>query len=170
MKRAKRLVCAALFTVCWLFFTGCADTVEETVEPTAPNADTAQQAGFETFPMRSDGETVALIAAFQWEDGSAAAGSVQLTAGTVSATYRLSAAGELRVNGLPCDGMVELLLLDAAAQELGRTTICISTGAVVDAFTDVDGTGYLTVREDTDAVTLQFTVRSGVLMCALRLR
>lgn len=149
----------ALAVLACLLFSGCAGTVEKIGAP-----DPGAREG-----SRTDG--VAVLAAFQAQGGQAVAeGSARLRAGDREEDYPLDWGGQACFPNLPREGAVGVSLLDGEERVLGSTTLTFSVGAVIDASTDGDGAGYVTLREDTAQVELVFVLwGDGQLRCALRL-
>ena len=120
--------------------------------------------------LESSEETVAISARFQDENGEALQeGEACLSTEGICASFPLDEDGEIRVSGLPREGTVDLTLFNGKKREQGHMTICFSLGAVIDASTDESGNGYVTTRDGTDVVALEFTVSETGLRCALRL-
>lgn len=78
--------------------------------------------------------------------------------------------GELEISGLPRAGDLMLTVLDQRNQTQGAISLSFSEGAVIDATTDKNGIGHISLRNDTDEVALLFVLQSdGSLLCSLRL-
>ena len=66
--------------------------------------------------------------------------------------------------------MLGVCLLDENQEELGCAGVTFTTGEVIDASADQEGAGYVTLREDTQALSLVFVADGqGHLWCALLL-
>lgn len=143
------LAAGLLLTMC-----GCAGTVEE--KPASIN---------------TGKNGVAITALFQQEDGTALCGStIRLSMGENSIDHALDYSGELKVSGLPRDSIFTLSVLDRQEQAQGIMPLVFSQGAVIDAATDENGTGRITLKEDTEEIALTFILKSdGSLQCTLRL-
>lgn len=143
----KNYISALLFMISLLFFAGCSRTVEQP-------------------------DTLAVTAAFAREDSAPLSGhTVRLSQGEDSEDYQLDSEGTLRASGLSRSGEMRLTLLDQRQKVQGAMTLSFDQGAVTDAATGQDGVGHITVRNDTDEVSLVFTLAdSGALACSLRLK
>ena len=160
-KGKKRALLGIMAGLC-LLFCGCAGTVEEIQVPNhAPSASSRPAA-------RDD---LALSAGFQGTDGQILSlGSALLQVGETDTQYPLDQWGRADFSGLPREGELWLSLLDREDREVGRAPLLISTGEVIDASSDGEGVGYVTVREDTPRVELVFILTGeGRLICALQL-
>jgi len=113
---------------------------------------------------------VTLSARFRREDGMALSGqSIRLSDGENSMEYPLDEEGQLQITGLPKTGTYTVSVVEDD-KEAGTMTLDLSVGSVIDAATDADGVGHVTLREDTDTVSLDFILdENGVLTCSLRL-
>lgn len=174
MQRFGKSVWLILFAGICLFFMGRTMSDEGTTS-SAGNASVAEVSfpqEYKPFPSPADGqEGIAIAARFCREDGMPLTqGSARISAGEISVTYPQDEDSGVRVWGLPREGTVSLVLLDAGAKEVGHTTLCFTTGTLIDASTDQEGIGYVTVKEDTAAIALAFTLNGDVLECTLRLR
>lgn len=140
----KIYIPALLFMLSLLVFAGCSRTAEQP-------------------------DTLAVTAAFEREDKSPLSGdTVRLSHGGDSSDYQLDAEGTLRASGLPRSGEMQLTLLDQREDVQGAMTLSFDQGAVMDAATDQDGVGHITVRSGADEVSLVFTLdESGALQCGL---
>ncbi len=172
MEFCKKGMGIAMLTVLCLFFAGCAGKVEET-QPTSyttesPVSTSGEEADGVPGVGTDDGE-IAITARFLQEDGGVLShGSASISDGETDVKYSLDDDGEMWVSGLPREGTILLILFDQEEQELGRTTVMFSTGAVIDASTDEAGAGYITLKEDTSEVSLVFTLcGDGSLQCSL---
>lgn len=112
-----------------------------------------------------------LTAAFQREDGTALTDdTVRFSLGGDSADYVPDEHGELVLSDLPRKGELTVTVLDRQTQPQGSITLSFSQGSVIDAAADGDGTGHITLKEDTEELALDFTLLDdGSLQCALRL-
>lgn len=140
----KIYISGLLFMISLLFFAGCSRRVEQP-------------------------ETLTVTAAFEREDRSPLSGNtVRLSHGEDSSDYQLDAEGTLRASGLPRSGEMQLTLLNQRQDVQGAMTLSFDQGAVMDAATDQDGVGHITVRNGADEVSLVFTLaENGTLQCAL---
>jgi len=113
---------------------------------------------------------VTLSTQFRREDGTALSGqSIRLSDGENSIDYPLSEEGQLQITGLPKTGAYTVSVVEDG-QETGTMTLDLSVGSVIDAVTDADGVGHVTLREDTDTVSLDLVLdEDGTLSCSLRL-
>ena len=169
MRHRRGLAALVLWGTLCLLFCGCAGKVEETQDP-APSASREEEASYSPFPAPEDGDGVALAAMFRTEEGTALSGTALLSSGQASARYALDEAGQVRVSGIPREGLLGVRLLDESQKELGATTVSFSAGEVIDASADQDGAGYVTLREDTLRLSLVFVADGqGHLWCALLL-
>ena len=173
MKVSGRRGCPLLLAGICLFLAGCALFRAQPVSPPegAGTAAVTFPQEYKRFPVSSGKRQLAVAARFCGEDGMPLTqGSARISAGDVSVTYPQDKDSGVRVWGLPREGEVSLVLLDDEAREVGHTTLCFSTGTLIDASTDQEGVGYVTVTEDTAAIALGFTLNGDVLECSLRLR
>lgn len=108
-------------------------------------------------------------AAFEEENGSPLSGrTVRFSGGENSADYQTDQDGELTIADLPSEGELTIAVLDNREEAQGSITLTLSLGAVIDATTSADGIGHITVRNDTDEVSLLFVLEEdGALMCTL---
>ncbi|MGI5883436.1 MAG: hypothetical protein ACOX83_00555 [Candidatus Spyradocola sp.] len=113
---------------------------------------------------------ISLTARFQDQDGAALSeGKVRVLCRGRSEDHPLEG-GMLSLSSLSREEELTLILLDTEGTELGRTTICFATGAVIDASTDAEGASFVTLKPETESVDLLFSLREdGALTCALRL-
>ena len=160
-KGKKRALLGIMAGLC-LLFCGCAGTVERIQVPN------------DTLPASSRPaarDDLALSAGFQGTDGQTLSrGSALLQVGETDTQYPLDQWGRADFSGLPREGELWLSLLDREDREVGRAPLLISTGEVIDASSDGEGVGYVTVREDTPRVELVFILTGeGRLICALQL-
>lgn len=146
----KKYVYISLFIILLLFFTVCIHTVED---------DTVEDAK----------DDLTLMAGFSREDGIALGdNTVRLSSGESGTDYPLDGSGKLQITGLPRHGNLLLTVLDPQGQAIGRMTLSISEGAVIDATTSEDGIGHITLRRDTDIIAISFSLLDdGSLQCSL---
>lgn len=165
MKPRTSLALFLLALFCILLFALYADTVEE-----SPGASPCVQPTQSPVTEANGGQTVALTACFRREDGTVLSGqSVRLSDGENSMDYSLDEEGRLQITGLPKTGNYTVSVL-AGGKETGAMALNLSTGSVIDAATDADGVGHVTLKEDTETVSLDFVLdESGTLTCSLRL-
>ncbi len=165
MKPRTSLALFLLALFCSLLFALCADTVEE-----SPGASPSVRPTRSPATEANGGQTVALTACFRREDGTVLSRqSIRLSDGEKSRDYPLDEEGRLQIAGLPKVGTYTVSVL-AGGKEAGTMTLDLSTGSVIDAATDADGVGHVTIREDTDTVSLDFILdENGALTCSLRL-
>lgn len=137
-----------------LILCACADTREEN----PPFAET-------------DGNGVTVTASFQQEDGTALCGSaVQLSREDDSVVCPLDDSGETRFSGVPRDNTFTLSVLNQFKQPQGTILLTFTEGAVIDAVTDQNGNGHVTLRRDTAEISLVFLLKGdGTIQCGLRL-
>lgn len=172
MTFCKEQVCMIMLTVLCLLFGGCTDTVDET-KISSQTAEASVSASEQYAEASSDAESVddGIAIAVRFRKGNGAAlsnGSASISDGETYVEYSLDDNGEMQASGLPRQGTLLLILFDQAERELGRTTVNLSTGAVIDASTDEAGTGYITLKENTTEVSLVFTLcGDGSLQCSL---
>lgn len=152
MVSRKKYAHVALFIILLLFFVAYIHTVKD---------DAASQEG-----TKSD---LTLMAEFSREDRVDLGGNtVRLSSGEGGTDYPLDRSGKLQIIGLPRNGDLLLTVLDPQGQAIGRMTLSISEGAVIDATTGEDGTGYITLRRDTDIIAISFfLLDNGSLQCSL---
>jgi len=151
--RTTREKISVLFTVALLLVLyGCSNAIEET-------------------PSESAGTELTITASFQREDGSTLCDSKARFSFEETSVERLLDGGEeSKISGLPRSGDMTLIILDRQEYEQGSMVLSVSEGAVIDAATDEDGVGHITLRRDTKEVALLFTLRDdGSLLCALQL-
>lgn len=150
MVHHKKHIYVSLFIILLLFFAAYIYTVEDGAAEDA----------------KSD---LTLVAGFSRADGITLCGNtVRLSSGEGGTDYPLDRSGKLQITGLPRNGALFLTVLDPQGQAVGRMTIFISEGAVIDATTSEDGTGHITLRRDTDIITLSFSLLDdGSLQCGL---
>ena len=170
MRVGRGLLYGLLLTALFLLAAGCAGAeAEEPASQGTPVSVLGQS--WTGLSSEEAGDGFSLSARFQQENGTAiTVGSVCLADEETSLCCALDETGEILVSGLPRAGTLTLTLLDSGQRELGRTTVQFSTGTVIDASTDENGAGYVTLKADTDQVSLLFTLHdSGTLQCSLRL-
>jgi len=119
----------------------------------------------------SDSTAITISAAFKREDGTVlAGGTIRFSDNEDSADYLLDENGELKLSGLPREGELTVTVLDQQAQPQQTLTLTFSKGSVIDVVSDEDGTGHVTLKENTEEVTLDFTLcEDGSLQCGLQL-
>lgn len=169
----KKMLCRALPALaCVLLLSGCAGTVRESVSPVpavTPEVTSTPR------PIGGSAEepvgTLTLAAKFQREDGTLLLyETVRIFDGDNSTDYLLDGGGALRLSGLSNSGEFGLSILDQQGQEAVAMSLVFTTGAVIDAMTDGDGVGHISLKEDTDEVALDFTWNDdGTLICSLHL-
>jgi len=169
MKRRASFAISLLSMLCILLFTGCAGTVEKSPMPSesvSPSARPAQPSAGEG----AEGQSVTLSTYFRREDGTPLSGrSIRLSDGENSMDYPLDEEGQLQVTGFPKAGVYTVSVLEDD-EETGTIALNFSVGSVIDAATNADGVGHVTVKEDTDTVSLDFILdKNGALTCSLRL-
>ena len=168
MRRYGRLAALVLLGSLSLLFCGCAGKVEQAEEP-ASSASAAVDAGYSPFPGGEE-TGINLDACFRSQTGDALSGTALLSSGQTSAPYLLDESGQVRISGLPREGLLDVRLLDKDQKELGAVDVTFTTGEVIDASADQNGAGYVTLRKDTSALSLVFVAdEQGHLWCALLL-
>jgi len=152
MRVTRENICVLAVVIVFLVLYGCSNAIEEAPSETAEDEFT-------------------IAASFLREDGSALCGSTACFSFEESSVDRpLDDNGQLKISGLPRSGDMTLIILDRQEREQGVMALSVSEGAVIDAATDEDGVGHITLRRDTEEVALLFTLRDdGSLLCALRL-
>lgn len=152
MKGKNLSIVSFSFIFLLLFLGGCSRTVEQT-------------AG------RGDAGGLTLRAAFENEDGTSLSGcTVRFSDGENSADYRSDQSGALTVSGLPAEGELIVSVLDEQEEPRGSVTLTVTRGAVIDAVTDGNSVGHITLKEDTREIALTFTLcEGGALQCELQL-
>lgn len=115
------------------------------------------------------GASLSLAALFQTESGEPLqGGAAQFSLEDSGETGLLDSSGAVSVSGIPRSGELLLTLFDQRQQVQGTMTLSFSEGAVIDAVTDEDGVGHITIRNDTDEVALTFVLEEdGALRCTL---
>lgn len=87
-----------------------------------------------------------------------------------SMEYRLDGGNMVHVSGLPRVGDFTLTILDEREQVQGSMSVSVSEGAVIDANTDENGVGHITLKQDTNELALHFLLKEdGTVSCALQL-
>lgn len=152
MRRRSFLFVSFSFIAFILFLGSCSRTVEQTEN-------------------RGDPGGLTLKAAFEKENGTALSNcTVRFSDGENSADYQSDENGTLTVSSLPAAGELIITVLDGQEEPQGAITLSFSRGAVIDAVTDENSVGHITVKGDTREIALCFTLRDdGTLECALRL-
>ncbi len=150
-KRMVGFLCAAAFT---LLLCGCSTAAEEEAQPEG-----------------TDDTTITITAAFQHEDGTVLSNeTIRFSAQENSADYLLDEKGELKLSGLPREGELTVTVLDQQAQPQETIALSFSQGSVIDVVSDGDGTGHVTLKEDTEEVALSFTLcEDNSIRCDLQL-
>lgn len=164
MKYWKKWRLVPLFTLLSLCLGACSGTVDEgSLSSTRPTGAQGAAANL--------GGELAMDAAFYREDGAALSGGIlRLSMGEAHVDSFLNEKGQLRMEGLPREGELSLTLLDDGEQAMGSVTLLLTAGVVIDASMDRDGRGHIILKEDTENIALDFTLREdGSLQCALRL-
>lgn len=120
-------------------------------------------------PAETGGEELSIAALFQTESGDTLRGSaVCFSTETGSDQCQVDDDGTASITGLPRNGELLLTLFDPQQEAQGTMTLFIGQGAVIDAATGEDGVGHITVREDTDKISLMFVLtENGALQCTL---
>jgi len=113
---------------------------------------------------------VALSVHFRRADGTALSGqTVRVSDGENRMDYPLDEAGQLQIADLPRTGTYTIGVVEDG-QAVGTMALELAVGSVIDAATDAEGVGHVTLREDTDTVSLDLVLdESGSLTCSLRL-
>lgn len=150
MKRGGFWIVPLLFITSILFFGGCSCTVEQPDGSGSPGR-------------------LTMRAAFEEENGTPLSGcTVRFSGRENSADYQADQDGVLTIAGLPSDGELTVTVLDSREETQGSMTLTFSLGSVIDATTSTDGMGHITVRNDTDEVSLLFILEEDdALTCAL---
>ncbi len=114
---------------------------------------------------------ITIAAAFKREDGTALAnGTIRFSDNEDSADYLLDENGELKLSGLPREGELTVTVLDQQAQPQETIALSFSQGSVIDVVSDGDGTGHVTLKEDTEEIALSFTLcGDNSIQCELQL-
>lgn len=167
MGQNYKLIAAVLS--CTLLFAGCAGTVEHD-QGSGQSSSSASEFEGAASGSAEVSEGMALNAHFQREDGVLPENVVRVSVGGDSADYPLDENGDLRVSGLPKSGEITLTLLDQEGKKLAAILLRVSIGQVIDASTDENGIGHVTLKESTQEVALDFTWKEEEgLVCSLRL-
>lgn len=116
-----------------------------------------------------DEDELSIEAVFQTESGDALHGSAScFSTGTSGDNYQVDSDGTASIPGLPRNGELRLTLFDQRQEVQGTIMLSFSEGAVIDAMTDEEGVGHITVRNDTSEVALMFVLtEDGTLRCTL---
>ena len=114
-----------------------------------------------------DGLSIAAV--FQTESGDALHGSAAyFSTETSSDNCQVDSDGTASISGLPRNGELLVTLFDQRQEVQGTIMLSFSEGTVIDAMTDEDGVGHITVRNDTREVALNFVLtEDGTLRCTL---
>lgn len=117
----------------------------------------------------ADEDGLAIAALFQSESGDAFHGSTAyFSTEAGSSSCRVDRDGTASISGLPRNGELLLTLFDQRQETQGTIMLSFSEGAVIDAMTDEDGVGHVTVRNDTREVALIFVLtEDSTLRCTL---
>lgn len=167
----KKMLCRMLPALaCVLLLSGCAGTVRESASP-GPTAASEDSSSPQPAESSAPAGTVTITAKFQREDGTLLPyETVRIFDGDNSVDYLLDGGGALRLSGLSNSGELSLSILDQQGREAVTMSLVFATGAVIDAMTDGDGVGHISLKEDTDEVVLDFTWNDdGTLLCSLHL-
>ena len=166
----KMLEYALLTLACVLLLSGCAGTVKGST-PTGQTAAPLDEPSSQPSESAAPVGTVTIEAKFQREDGTPLSGvTIRISDGNDSTDYSLDDGGALLLSGLPKSGERNLSILDQREQEAASMALRFTTGAVIDATTDADGVGHISLKEETDEMALDFTWNDdGSLNCTLRL-
>lgn len=150
MKRRSFWIVSFVFITSILFLRGCSRTVEQT--------DGGGSLG-----------GLAMKAAFEEKNGASLSScTVRFSNGKNSVDYQADQNGTLALSGLPSEGTLTVAVLDGQEEVRGSILLTFSQGAVIDATTSTDGMGHITVRSDTDEVSLLFILEEdGALTCTL---
>lgn len=152
MKHRSFWIVSFLFITFMLFLGSCSRTVEQT-------ADSADASG------------LTMRAAFEEENGTPLSNcTVRFSDGENSADCQADQDGALTVSGLPEEGELTVTVLGSQEESRGTVTLSFSRGAVIDAVTDENAVGHVTLKEDTREIALRFTLcDDSTLGCALQL-
>ena len=152
MKRKNLMFVLFSFIFLLLFLEGCSRTVK-------------QAAG------SGDAGGLTMKAAFEREDGTPLSRcTVRFSDGENSADYQSDQNGTLTLSGLPGEGELVVTVLDGQEEPRGTVTLSFSQGAVIDAVTDENSVGHVTLKEDTREIALRFTLYDdNTLECKLQL-
>lgn len=120
-------------------------------------------------PEKTEEDQISIAALFQAEDGGALhGGSACFSAESSSDSCEVDRDGTASISGLPRNEELLLTLFDQQQEVQGTMTLSFDQGAVIDATTDEDGIGHITVRDDTSEVALMFVLaEDGALRCTL---
>lgn len=149
MKRGILFTSVLLFVLSCTLFAGCSHTAGQ--------------------PAERGGLTI--TAAFERENGAALSNrTIRFSDGNNSAEYRSDQEGTLNVSGLPTQGDLAVTILDGQQEPQGTITLAFSQGSVIDAVTDENSVGHITLKQDTREIALKFTLQDGgALQCMLQL-
>lgn len=152
MRRRSFLFVSFSFIAFILFLGSCSRTVEQTAGS-------------------ADASGLTMKAAFEEEDGAPLSNcTICFSDGKNSADYQADQDGALTISGLPTEGELTVSVLDGQEESQGTVTLSFSQGAVIDAVTDENAVGHITLKEDTREIALRFTLYDdGALGCALQL-
>lgn len=147
MKRRSFWIVSFLFITSILFFGGCSRTVEQT----------------------DNSGSLTMKAAFEAENGTPLSGcTVRFSDGKNSADCQADQNGVLTLSGLPSEGDMTVAVLDGQEEAQGSITLTFYKGSVIDATTGPDRMGHITVRSDTEEISLLFVLEEdGALTCTL---
>lgn len=152
-----------------LLLAGCSGAAGENPAPSesiSPSGQPMEASSTEETGNR----TVTLSTHFRWEDGTTLSRhSVRLSDGESSRDYSLNEEGQLQIADLSRTGTYGVSVLEDS-REAGSMTLTLSVGSVIDAAADDDGVSHITLKEDTDTVSLDFILdENGRISCSLRL-
>lgn len=118
---------------------------------------------------KEEEDDLSIAALFQSESGDALHGSTAYFSMEASSnSCQVDSDGTASISGLPRNGELLLTLFDQRQEVQGTITLSFSEGAVIDAMTDEDGAGHITVRNDTREVALVFILtEDSTLRCTL---
>lgn len=118
---------------------------------------------------QTDTDGLCLAALFQTESGDVLHDSaVCFATQAASDCYQVNREGKVTISGLPRNGELLLTLFDRQEEIQGTMTLFFDQGAVIDAMTDEDGVGHITVRDDTSEMALIFILtEDNTLRCKL---
>lgn len=120
-------------------------------------------------PAEADEEELSVAALFKMENGDTLHGSAVCFSTETGSDYcQVDNDGTASISGLPRSGELMLTLFDPQQETQGTMMLFLGQGAVIDAATDEDGVGHITIREDTDKISLMFVLmENGSLQCTL---
>lgn len=150
----KRIICSLCAAALTLTLCGCSSGTEGGSQSTETHQ-----------------TSLTITATFQREDGTALANdTIRFSDSGNSADYALNETGMLVLSGLPREGDLTVTVLDQQAQAQGAIALSFSQGSVIDVVTNEDGTGRITLKEDTEDLALNFTLcDDSSIQCALQL-